>query len=264
MTFPKTLNGWTLKAIENQIKKKGEESEFHDYKEGLGQATCHTICALTNAKGGFVIVGVKDNNGIPIKVTGINPKDLTTRITQSCNDMRPEPNFQVNKLSLPNNKCVAVIEVFEGLDKPYCTEHGDDVRFRIRAKAKNRDMTRREVESEFLKTKEQKKKLFALYEYLDTELILLKGFKKKFAGSGGKKLASSLIPDNTAFHKSLLVDALGIMDEEEIRSVLLALRTIDILSKKVWMVGVGGLYIFSGNNGDVLFPSNSTWFPQYT
>jgi len=81
----------------------------------------HNIIALLNTKGGIIIFGT----GGKKKITGLTYSKAKT-IKQNFNDInQTEWNLPVNvtieEISIPDNKCVIIIKVPEGSDKPYFT-----------------------------------------------------------------------------------------------------------------------------------------------
>lgn len=100
-----------------QLVNKGE-SDHLEFKISTSQlrAALETVCAFLNLKGGFIILGVK-NNGTLI---GQNVSDNTKQ--ELANEIRKiEPNafIDIHYIHLNNDKQIIVLEVPEGKHVPY-------------------------------------------------------------------------------------------------------------------------------------------------
>lgn len=120
-------------SIDKLINRRLVENQRIEYKEGWDpEPIIHTICAFANDfegySGGYIIIGVKANNGIPvfpIKGIDINKIDsIQNEIVEYCKKaITPAyiPNIEV--VDYLNSKLI-VLWVFQGYDKPYeAVEH---------------------------------------------------------------------------------------------------------------------------------------------
>ena len=84
------------------------ESEILEYKESFNDETLETIGAFANAKGGTLLLGVKDNGEIcGLHIGKKSLEDIANRIQEST-DPRLQPSISVVKYE---NKAVGVISV---------------------------------------------------------------------------------------------------------------------------------------------------------
>jgi len=92
-----------------------DESETVEFKESFGDEALETIGAFSNAKGGYLFIGVKDSGEIcGLSVGKKTLEDMANRI-QDVTDPRLQPSLSVIK---HNNKNIAVILVSRGIGIP--------------------------------------------------------------------------------------------------------------------------------------------------
>jgi ATP-dependent DNA helicase RecG len=113
----------TIELIENL--SKGEDSKTQ-FKENIhnAESLAQELVALSNAQGGFLIIGVNDKTW---KVTGLIPNDVN-RINQllsaAATDLvKPSINPVTENVSHPDG-LVIVVRVSKGLNKPYMDNKG--------------------------------------------------------------------------------------------------------------------------------------------
>lgn len=118
---------WPI-SIDKLINEKNVGNKKIEYKEGWNpDAIIHSICAFTNdfegSSGGYIVIGVKANNGIPvflIKGLDINKIDnIQGEIVEYCKkSITPSyiPNIEV--VDYDDAKLI-VLWVYQGYDKPY-------------------------------------------------------------------------------------------------------------------------------------------------
>jgi len=99
---------------------KAGESQSLELKTSTSQleGVCQTVCAFLNAKGGIILVGVK-NNG---QVIGQHVTDNTRQeIAREIKKIEPPANHQVNidYVPLEDNKFVIVLDIIAGNHAPY-------------------------------------------------------------------------------------------------------------------------------------------------
>src|SRR5207253_6458699 len=81
--IPKTLDQWTIPAIEHLLAQGYYEPEYFDYKQMLPpkdnkkgqQRLVEACCAFANSSGGFLVFGVDDDRTKPPadRLVGIDP-----------------------------------------------------------------------------------------------------------------------------------------------------------------------------------------------
>lgn len=115
-------------SIDKLINGKIVENQRVEYKEGWNPETIiHSICAFANDfegySGGYIVIGVKANNGVPIfpiKGLDINKIDnIQGEIVEYCKkSITPSyiPNIEV--VDYDDVKLI-VLWVYQGYDKPY-------------------------------------------------------------------------------------------------------------------------------------------------
>ncbi len=131
--------------LSEQVKKllNHEEDVEVEFKETIPKDIKDTMVAMTNSKGGYIIIGVReteDENGRQIgEVIGINISDKNKLIilqqAQSIND-KLFPNIIDETDS--KGRSIYMVQIPEGIRKPYCTQGG---KYLIRADGNNTAIT---------------------------------------------------------------------------------------------------------------------------
>lgn len=108
-----------------EIVSNGEDSR-HQFKEDIrnSDALATEIVAFSNAYGGYIFIGVADTG----KLTGLSREDID-RVNQliinsSSQHVRSPVVVDTQNIALENGRVVIVIEVPEGVDKPYFDHQG--------------------------------------------------------------------------------------------------------------------------------------------
>ena len=113
--------------IEDLLNGKAVESNRLDYKEGWNPDTIYrTICAFANdfedAGGGYVVIGVKEENGRAVRsVKGINPNQIESiekEMVGFNNLIQPyyQPRLFIEEA---DGKTIIIIKVTAGDRRPY-------------------------------------------------------------------------------------------------------------------------------------------------
>jgi ATP-dependent DNA helicase RecG len=107
-----------------ELIDKGEDSRTQ-YKKDINNAVqlAQEMVAFSNSKGGFIIVGVDDAGNI----AGLDSNDirrLNQLISNSANENVKPPITPLSEIIKLGDKKVLVIEIKEGVNKPYCTSEG--------------------------------------------------------------------------------------------------------------------------------------------
>ena len=107
------------------------EGQFIEFKEKLDKSLAKEIVALANASGGKVYIGISDNN----EIKGINitnkQKSQIQDIARNC-----DPPLDI-KIEEVNN--ILIIEVSEGVNKPYSCSDGFFMRMGANSQKLRRD-----------------------------------------------------------------------------------------------------------------------------
>jgi ATP-dependent DNA helicase RecG len=91
------------------------ESEITEFKESFGDEALETIGAFANARGGTLLVGVKDSGNVcGVQVGKKTIEDIANRI-QVTTDPRLQPSVSINEL---DKKKIIVIDVSSGTGVP--------------------------------------------------------------------------------------------------------------------------------------------------
>ncbi|VAX37832.1 hypothetical protein MNBD_UNCLBAC01-1521, partial [hydrothermal vent metagenome] len=89
-----------------------EGEGYHvEFKERFDKSIAKEIVAFTNATGGRIFLGVKDNGGI-------QGAKLTNKLNASITDIAKNCNPSI-KVDIYFIEQLIVIEIFEGSNKPY-------------------------------------------------------------------------------------------------------------------------------------------------
>jgi len=124
-----------------EIIKQGE-SERAEFKKSFSDEAIISLVAMTNFKGGKVLLGV-DNQG---KITGvkINKESLQKWTNEVKNKTQPYLNVDVYKISL-ENKIIVVLEILEFPLKPVSFKN----RYYLRRNNSNHILSLKEVAGGF-------------------------------------------------------------------------------------------------------------------
>lgn len=109
-----------------------------EFKEGYNSSLAKEICALANASGGKILIGVTDDGRI--KSVKINNK-MKSEIQDLVRNF--DPSFLVNVIE---SNGVVIVDVFEGNKKPYSTGG----KFYMRQGANSQQLSREEIKNLFI------------------------------------------------------------------------------------------------------------------
>jgi ATP-dependent DNA helicase RecG len=102
----------------------GEDSTTQ-FKENMtnNTALAEEMVAFSNALGGLIIIGVKDNG----EITGLSADDirrLNNMVSNVATDHVKPPITPLTKIMKVEGKVLLIIDVKAGINKPYCTNNG--------------------------------------------------------------------------------------------------------------------------------------------
>lgn len=162
----KNLNEWTIDDINTLIgDEQWRESSTIDYKrefKARDEGFKKDVCAFANAQGGYLFMGLDEDNGLATSIVGIDDVGIddynlaiSNALSSSIEPSRPA--YESHLIPLDNKKCILIIHVLEGYDKPYRVRN--EGRFWIRGNAGNEVMSYMVLQDMFLRTNAQKEKL---------------------------------------------------------------------------------------------------------
>ena len=123
------------------ILARGEDS-FHQFKRDVtnADALAAELVAFANRSGGLLILGVSDEG----KVTGLSQQDISrlNQLLSNAASQHIKPPLNPTSSNLQTEQgLVMVIEITEGLNKPYVDAQG---RIWVKSGADKRQVTARE------------------------------------------------------------------------------------------------------------------------
>lgn len=128
----------------NLILRSGETTSVQ-FKRQIDNVTslAEEMVAMANTDGGKILVGISENKeGLGV-IFGIeNMKELNNQISNASNQKCIPPIFVKTASIVINNKIVLVIDVPEGLQKPYKTNDG---KYLLRTGSDKRQMSNEEL-----------------------------------------------------------------------------------------------------------------------
>lgn len=114
-----------LFAFEDEsLERAKRNSEIVEFKKD--------VCSFANAEGGYIIVGVTEEKGIPQELSGIDiPKGDTDayklKIRDKLANIQPKiPSVKIHCVGLQNGKFVVIIEVIADGFTPYVYHKGEE------------------------------------------------------------------------------------------------------------------------------------------
>jgi ATP-dependent DNA helicase RecG len=112
---------------EDKIKillQQGENSK-NEFKKRINKELANEICAFSNSSGGFLIIGIDDNN----EVCGVeNDNSIRSKLENSISAINPRPDFEIIETKF-NDKDLIIIDCKEGKNKPYIISGSIFVRY---------------------------------------------------------------------------------------------------------------------------------------
>lgn len=135
-----------------------------EFKENYSSNIALEICAMANATGGRILIGVTDDNKIkPINVTNILKSEIMDLVRKF------DPSL---KITIENVVGVLMIIVPEGVDKPYSTGG----KFYLRHGSNSQQLARTEIRDFFIKEglvsfDDQTNNEFNLVKHLDQNIF---------------------------------------------------------------------------------------------
>lgn len=116
---------------DKNLDKTKRDSEIVEFKKD--------VCSFANAEGGYIVVGVTEEKGIPQELSGIdileeNTEKYKLKIRDKLTNIQPKiPSVKIHCVGLQNGKYVVIVEVMADGFAPYVyNKIGDPFDFVIR------------------------------------------------------------------------------------------------------------------------------------
>lgn len=139
--FNKPLNAITAADIEALLQSGVIESRTLDYKRDLYGASDKDkksflidVSALANTNGGYLVIGVAEDEGVPKSIAGVNISDFDKLKLHFENLLRmsvdpPIRGIEFQTVDITADKKVLVIEVPRSVNRPHAVAHNGYYRF---------------------------------------------------------------------------------------------------------------------------------------
>lgn len=256
--IPTALEGWNLDVIKGLLAQGVFESDLFDFKEKLPHKSdqeekarlAKACCAFANSEGGFLIFGVKDDNGLSSidRLVGLDPgEDFPEHFGNYPAKGEPsvEWAFRNPPLVLGSDRLIHVVHVPASHRKPH--GYPDQGRWWVckRTSKGTESMSFDEIRQAFLETsrrmgslswlKTEVTRIHELAQYLNIEIqkdrVTLEPLLSRFSIGQVRTLALTLHEDlNNG--SSLVTDLQSLVaDCDKVDSVLVPLSNHVILSR---------------------------------
>lgn len=166
----KEFKDWTEGDLQEIVENDAfRENDYLDYKQTFAVLECqdkeskrkkqnefrHDICSFANAEGGYLIVGVMEEKGIPLVIDGIAISNIDKFELDRRNELSGilpvVPKVDFSFIKLLNGNYVVVIKIYRGVYKPYLyRENEDNYRFYVRRGSRKQAMSYMEIRDDFL------------------------------------------------------------------------------------------------------------------
>lgn len=167
-----------------------------EFKERYTSTIDKDICAMANATGGKILIGVDDNGiVIPVKLTNI----IKSEIQSIARNFDPKFSVSVNEFN-----GVIIIDIVEGMEKPYSAGG----KFYIRQGANSQQLSREEIKNFFAR-----EGLILFDESPNRKFDITKDFNKE---SYNNFLERSKI--KTKLKKENVLNNLNLLDRERMKN----------------------------------------------
>lgn len=116
---------------------------------------CYDVASFATASGGDLILGIKENDGIPTDICGITTTDLDAEVRRLdqmiLNNITPRiPGYRIRAISMENGKTVVMVRVPKSWNGPHMVEIGGTQRFYSRKANSKYLLSVDEIRSQFL------------------------------------------------------------------------------------------------------------------
>lgn len=150
------------------INDRVPEDATLEYKRDVYQRTeefCKDISAMANTLGGVVLLGIREENNLPVEVVGIErAAEEQQRLTQAAEaNIRPRVLLSWKSVSLNNDREVLICATPRSRLGPHMNHAGNDKRFHKRANEITTVMDERELRAAFLHSRTQEELVMDLH-----------------------------------------------------------------------------------------------------
>ncbi|MEO7767190.1 MAG: RNA-binding domain-containing protein [Ferruginibacter sp.] len=128
-----------------RVKLKQGEDSFTQFKRQVDSAVgiAEEMIAFANSDGGYILIGVEENNKGEGIITGIqNTKMLNSFVSNASTEICVPPIYPKIQTLLIDDKTVVVLFIEEGLQKPYRSKSG---KYLMKAGADKRAISQEEL-----------------------------------------------------------------------------------------------------------------------
>jgi ATP-dependent DNA helicase RecG len=121
----------------------GGEDSFTEFKDAQVSSTslAKELCALVNAGGGHVLIGVDDEGGLHDASSW--DEERVMNVARTAIDPAIIPTYQ--RLHWDDERTIVVVGVAAGTEKPYAVRSGESRRYYLRVGSTSREPTREEL-----------------------------------------------------------------------------------------------------------------------
>lgn len=176
-----------LESINNLINEKSKESLNLEYKRELDERKneiAKDISAFANAKGGKIIYGVEEKDGLPSSINWIESKGVKEKIEDVIlTHIQPEiKGFDIYSIENSGNhsQAIFVVDIPESSDAP----HMADYRYYMRRNFKSEPMEDFEVKNSIFRKGLRKALEFEVLQNLEMANKISKSLEKYMLYSG--------------------------------------------------------------------------------
>lgn len=131
MEYPKTLDDWNYKIIEELVSLGIEENEIFDFKVDISGKIDNISCSFANTNGGFIVIGIADqkhathNKGKRIKGFPTD-KEIKTLFYNKIKYIQPSISFEFKEppISIPDNdRVLHVCYIPKSQNRPHMSNY---------------------------------------------------------------------------------------------------------------------------------------------
>ncbi len=162
-----SINKKPLESVEESdlqdlLKNQVAESKILDYKETLPgnsgndkKEFLFDVSSFANAAGGHLVYGIKEDDGVPVEICGlqdINPDEEILRMESMIRDgINPRiPGISIRSIPFDSSNCVIVIRIPKSWASPHMVTFKGSSKFYSRNSAGKYQLDVSEIRSAFL------------------------------------------------------------------------------------------------------------------
>jgi Putative DNA-binding domain len=233
--IPQKLDDWTYQLVNELVNKNVGESYRHDFKADIPDSDSLTAicCSFANTDGGFIVLGVSENNA-KWKIKGIdNDKEIAHRFGQKIN-ADPTIQFDLPKIIPITNstKVLAVFHIPKSSERPHIPSVKEKRTFWKRTNKGKDYMTYQEIRMSFQNYEERREKVKLLHNELLINAELLESMK---SADVSQMNPQSLLTLDSIVITNLLTDLYTIIgkDHDLVKSLNTIRVNIRIINNKI-------------------------------